>query len=67
METSERKCIECGGAMRAIEVYHRLSYAETDGEKSWFAGTYPTSGILDAEACKECGRVVFRTLKYKSE
>jgi hypothetical protein len=64
----ERKCPDCGGAMKAIEIVDKtaerfpmqtaLEYVVPGGKRSFWTGNRPVEGSVAACMCEGCGRIL---------
>jgi hypothetical protein len=69
----ERKCPDCGGAMKAIEIIDKtvfgigswkdpiqtaLEYVVPGGKRSFWTGNLPIAGRVAACICEGCGRIL---------
>ena len=65
MNTEERKCMECSGAMREVRLLdkgHRgghfdFEYAAIDAQQSAWTSRFPVEGRVTAFMCQDCGAV----------
>ena len=69
MNTTGKKCIECGAETYAIQVIDRgqknihydLIYASEDSKRNIFTG-HKKEGKVAAELCDNCGRITLRAI-----
>ena len=72
METTAKKCIECGAETVAIQLIDRGEsnshyepvYAAGDAKRK-FTKTYDIQGNISAELCQNCGRITLRAAPKK--
>ena len=67
MNTTRKKCIECGAETHAIQVidrgqkniHYELVYAAADSKRKFGRG-HDIAGKVTAELCQNCGRITLR-------
>lgn len=59
-----RTCPDCEGATEPVVILDRvrtslepLAYRMADDRRSFWTGSYPTAGLVQAFLCQQCGRI----------
>jgi hypothetical protein len=63
--SDERACPDCSSVMRSIKLIDKshagehtaLEYTVPEARRSFWTGTYPVEGKVNAMMCGECGRI----------